>query len=416
MTDTQKPPRRGQETFEAALQAIRDGKIDAVVGRDHLLMLRLRETDERLRLSEARYRGIVESQVEMICRWKPDRTLSFANEAYCRFYGRSPDDLNGQKVPQSVYGPDAELVNRHLECLIRDKSAGEIEHRVAVDNRIYWIQWTDHVIFDAHGNLLEIQSVGRDITESVRTREALRQANQELSEFAYALTHNLKAPLRAVHNYVDFLYEDLADSLAGEAKQYLEGLKHAIHLSNRQFEELQQLYQIKNDLTESNASKIEDLLAEITAALQLDAGRQLITAPQWPPMRCEPQLTRQLLMNLIANGFKFNRSAVKRVEVGWQPAAENRIEIFVRDNGIGIDPRYQAQIFEIFKRLHTEQEFEGTGIGLAIVKKAAARLGGSVRLESARDAGSTFYVNLPLAPPLKAGPGSAGGGELKIAD
>ena len=400
MTDTQKPPRRGQETAAAALQAIRDGKIDAVVGRDHLLMLRLRETDERLRLSEARYRGIVESQVEMICRWKPDRTLSFANDAYCRFYGCSPDELKAQKVPQSVYEPDAELVDRHLKRLITEKSAGEIEHRIALDNAIYWIRWTDHVIFDPHGNLLEIQSVGRDITERVRTQEALRQANQELSEFAYALTHNLKAPLRAVHNYVNFLYEDLADSLAGESKQYLEGLRHAINLSNRQFGELQQLYQIKNDLTDGNVSKIEDLLAEITTALQLDAGRQLITAPQWPLMRCERRLFRQLLMNLITNGFKFNRAAVKRVEVGWLPAAENRIEIFVRDNGIGIDPRYHGQIFEIFKRLHTEQEFEGTGIGLAIVKKAAAMLGGSVRLESALDAGCTFYVNLPLAPPL----------------
>jgi len=400
MTDTQNPPRRGQETAEAALQAIRDEKIDAVVGRDHLMKLRLRETDEQLRLSEARYRGIVESQVEMICRWKPDRTLSFANEAYCRFYGRSPDELKGQKVPQSVYGPDAELVNRHLEHLIAGKSPAEIEHRIAVDNIIYWIRWTDHVIFDPHGNMLEIQSVGRDITEWVRTQETLRQANQELSEFTYALTHNLKAPLRAVHNYVNFLYEDLADSLQGETKQYLEGLRHAINLSNRQFEELQQLYQIKNDLRQDKVSKIEDLLAEITCALQLDAGRQLITAPQWPLMRSERQLTRQLLMNLITNGFKFNRSAVKRVEVGWQPAAENRIEIFVRDNGIGIDPRYHGQIFQIFKRLHTEQEFEGTGIGLAIVKKAAARMGGSVRLESALDAGSTFYVNLPLAPPL----------------
>jgi signal transduction histidine kinase len=106
-------------------------------------------------------------------------------------------------------------------------------------------------------------------------------------------------------------------------------------------------------------------------------------------------LLRQILFDLINNGFKFNRANIRQVEVGWQAAEGEGIEIFVRDNGIGIDPQYQQQIFDIFRRLHTESEYEGTGIGLAVVKRAVQKIGGTLRLESAVGEGSIFYINLP---------------------
>jgi len=107
-------------------------------------------------------------------------------------------------------------------------------------------------------------------------------------------------------------------------------------------------------------------------------------------------LLMQTLKNLVGNAVKFNRSAVKRVEIGWRQLRENGfIEIFVRDNGIGIDPQFQRQVFGIFQRLHTDREFEGTGIGLAMVQKAAIELGGTVRVESAPGKGSTFYLKIP---------------------
>jgi signal transduction histidine kinase len=168
-------------------------------------------------------------------------------------------------------------------------------------------------------------------------------------------------------------------------------------LSSRQFDELLQLYNIKNDLTKRCLFEMGDLLTEIRSVLELSSGRELISAQRWPLLLCERHLMRQILLNLISNGFKFNCAALKRVEVGWQPAAENRIELFVRDNGIGIESQNHSRIFKIFKRLHTEREYEGTGIGLAIVKKAATKMGDAVRLESTPGKGSTFYVDLPLS-------------------
>jgi light-regulated signal transduction histidine kinase (bacteriophytochrome) len=99
--------------------------------------------------------------------------------------------------------------------------------------------------------------------------------------------------------------------------------------------------------------------------------------------------------NLILNAVTFNRSAPKRIEPGWRPVETVQYELYVRDNGIGIDPRYQAQIFNVFQRLHTRQEYAGTGIGLAIVQEAVSKLQGTVRVESTPGEGSTFFVTLP---------------------
>jgi light-regulated signal transduction histidine kinase (bacteriophytochrome) len=225
--------------------------------------------------------------------------------------------------------------------------------------------------------------------------EALHDSIQELTEYAYALTHNLKAPMRAIRNYVDFLSEDLADTLEGEPKKYLEGIKAAVIQSNQQFEDLETLYRIKNHLARFEALDMREVLNELAFMYNSASDHELVFARDWPVVRSELFLLRQILINLIENGFKFNRAEIKRVEVGWQPAAEDRFEIFVRDNGIGIAPEHQEQVFKIFKRLHTDREYTGTGIGLSIIKRAAQKLDGCVRLESVPGKGSTFYVNLP---------------------
>ena len=138
-----------------------------------------------------------------------------------------------------------------------------------------------------------------------------------------------------------------------------------------------------------------ELLNEINSLLKNTSDQKLIFSQNWPDFRSERFLLRQILFDLINNGFKFNEANIKQVEVGWQQATDKEIEIFVRDNGIGIDPQYQGQIFDIFKRLHTQSEYDGTGIGLAVVKKAVQKISGKLRLESAVGEGSTFYINLP---------------------
>ena len=140
---------------------------------------------------------------------------------------------------------------------------------------------------------------------------------------------------------------------------------------------------------------MEAFIDSVIRALDLPENVEVVIPPDWPVIETKPVLLRQIFLNLIINGVKFNTSPRKRIDLNWRLLEEGRYEFSVHDNGIGIDPAYQEQIFRVFERLHTREEFEGTGVGLAIVKKAVSKLGGSIRVESNPGKGSTFFVTLP---------------------
>ncbi len=145
----------------------------------------------------------------------------------------------------------------------------------------------------------------------------------------------------------------------------------------------------------SRPSTSANLLHELIDFLDLSADVQLVLADEWPSIDTNPTFLRQIFQNLILNAIKFNRSADKRVEIDWRPVGREGYEFCVRDNGIGIQTRYHEQIFHVFQRLHTRDEYEGTGIGLAIVKKAASKLQGTISIKSEFGKGSSFYITLP---------------------
>ncbi len=221
------------------------------------------------------------------------------------------------------------------------------------------------------------------------------RVNQELSRYVYAVTHDLKAPLRAVRNYADFLFEDMGQRLSGEQKKYLDGLKKAADQGNALIDGLLSFSRIGGVPLTSEAVDVPALVYEICSLLDLTRDIQIKIQPQWPKVFADRTLLKQILQNLIVNGIKFNQSSPKRIEIGWQPCRNEQFEMQVRDNGIGIESRHLDQIFRIFRRLHTNREYEGTGIGLAIVQEAARRLGGTVRVESKAGEGSSFILKFP---------------------
>ena len=140
---------------------------------------------------------------------------------------------------------------------------------------------------------------------------------------------------------------------------------------------------------------LERFLHELIDFLDLSADVEVVLRDDWPSIDANPALLRQIFQNLIINAIKFNLSSGKRVEIDWRPVGQEHYEFCVRDNGIGIEPRYHEQIFRVFQRLHTREEYEGTGIGLAIVKKAISKLHGSISIKSELGKGSSFLVTLP---------------------
>jgi len=319
--------------------------------------------------------------------------------------GKTSAELEGIKLEEhvrkwEVYDRSGAIAKTEELPLTRAAKRGEIVRNEEwvlghSDGRRIPVLCNAAPIFSGPENIIGGIIVWRDITEMKQLQSELRQSNQELNEFSHALTHNIKAPFRAVQNYVSFLMEDLAETIEDEPKRYLDGIKKAVDLANRQFEDLETLYSVKDRTLDYEDLDIGALLGEMASLHEGIPNRELVTATRWPMIRGERFLLRQILMALVDNGFKYNQSSLKRVEVFWRCLADRRFEIVVRDNGIGIDPRYHDQILRLFQRLHTDSEYEGTGIGLAIVRRAVRRIGGELRIESAAGKGSTVVISLP---------------------
>ncbi|HSM75340.1 MAG TPA: ATP-binding protein [Desulfobacterales bacterium] len=396
---------------EDFIEALRSEEVDAVVGKAHVLLLRLRETEERLRRSELRYRHIVESQTEMICRRRPDGAISFANPAYCRFVGRSLESLLDRPFMPAVHPEDQAAVEAAIKGLRSDRPLVDIECRITdADGSTTWTYWHLQGFFDDGGKLMETQAIGRDISGWKRAQEELKRkhreladlnaqlnaAYQELSDYSEAVVHDIGAVLRAVSNYSRFLDEDLAPRLDGQERECLTNLQRIAATGGMLLGEFKNLARVGRQTQPPARVDFAEMLDDLQAMLGPDPAIKLVLPPTWPALNAPPSLVRSILSNLLSNAVKFNRAAQKRVEVGWRTHAPGRVELYVRDNGIGIDPRFHERIFGIFKRLHTNGEYDGAGMGLAVVRKAARHLGGSVRVVSEPGRGSTFFVDLPL--------------------
>ena len=255
------------------------------------------------------------------------------------------------------------------------------------------------------------QQLKLELIERRRAEEALRAAhgeleikaaeleaaNEELSQYDHVVAHVLKAPLRAVHHYTDFLRQSLEETLSEEQQGYLDTINRAVREGTELVDDLLEFSVVGRQIAPTCTIDIAVFLQDLIEALSLPPDVEVVTGNDRLIIDTDPTLLKHILQHLITNAIKFNPSPLKRVEIGWLPAGQRQYEIFVRDNGIGIEPRYHEQIFHVFERLHTSEEYEGSGLGLAIVKKAISKLRGSFRVESKPGEGTTFFVKLPEA-------------------
>ncbi|WP_426492985.1 ATP-binding protein [Hymenobacter sp. 102] len=237
----------------------------------------------------------------------------------------------------------------------------------------------------------------------------LERSNDELDSFAYVASHDLKEPLRGIHNYSLFLLEDYADKLDSDGIHKLETLVRLSQRMESLIESLLQLSRVGRLEPEIRAVNLNEILAEVTDVLQprfQQTGTQLHVKGPLPTVYTDPVRVQEVFNNLLTNAMRYNDNPAKTVEVGVAPAgvpsprglvsdAEYHV-LYVRDNGIGIAPRHHESIFKIFKRLHSQEKYGGgTGAGLAIAKKMIERSGGQLWVESELGQGATFYFTIP---------------------
>jgi PAS domain S-box-containing protein len=369
---------------------------------------------EMIRASEERYRTIMDQAADAIFMRDETGRILEANRKACQSLGYSREEL----LAKSIWDLDPEALQAGKEKLWGRILAGEQftfeSHQRRKDGSVFPIEVTLGSVRLLAGPA--VLSIVRDITERKRAEEELRQlnqtleqrvqdrtaqlevANKELESFSYSVSHDLRAPLRAIDGFARILDEDHTARLDDEGRRLL-GVICA---------EARRMGQLIDDLlafSRMSRQQVEPAQIDMTALAQavfdehaaLAPGRQLQFKVQpLPPALGDRPLLRQALGNLISNAIKYTRPrAVAEIEIGGRTEGGEGL-YYVKDNGVGFDMRYVGKLFGVFQRLHTEAEFEGTGVGLALVQRVIHRHGGRVWAEGKLNEGSTFYFTLPM--------------------
>jgi hypothetical protein len=245
---------------------------------------------------------------------------------------------------------------------------------------------------------LENAILGRRVEE--RTVE-LEAANKELEAFSYSVSHDLRAPLRHINGFTELLIQS-ESGFSEQAKRYLGLISTSAKQMNQLIDDL--LDFSRNSRVELQRTKVDlqNLIEKILQDLQPETAKRNIVWKKYPlpSVLGDPSLLRQVFSNLILNAVKYSRNrAVAEIEIGCAGKMENEVTIFVRDNGVGFDMKYADKLFGVFQRLHGPEEFEGTGIGLANVRRIVARHGGRTWAEAKINEGATFFVALKTCEP-----------------
>jgi len=244
-------------------------------------------------------------------------------------------------------------------------------------------------------NMLEDIEVERARSEQAKVM--LESVNRELEAFSYSVSHDLRAPLRAISGFAHAVVEDYAPRLDEDGKRYLGLIQENAHKMGQLIDDLlafsrlgrQQMTLTQIDMEALAGTVFNELAAQVPERAIEFVGRHA------PHVRADHALIQQVLVNLISNAIKFTRRREKAVvEFGYRPDA-NGGAYYVKDNGVGFDMRYVGKLFGVFQRLHAVSEFEGTGVGLALVNRIITRHGGRVWAEGEVDRGATFYFSLP---------------------
>lgn len=244
----------------------------------------------------------------------------------------------------------------------------------------------------------EIRKLNAELERRVVERtEQLEAANKELEAFAYSVSHDLRAPLRHIDGYVDLLVSRCRDGLSEKGLHYVDTIAAAARKMGMLIDDLLQFSRTGRAELQRNRLDMNQLLQEVLAPIQEEcAWRQI----EWvigdlPPIQGDYSLLRQVWTNLLENAVKFTRNRVAaKIIISAQPG-DGEVVFSVADNGVGFDMKYAGQLFGVFQRLHSQEAFEGTGIGLATVQRIVTRHGGRVWAEAVLDEGATFHFALP---------------------
>ncbi len=348
--------------------------------------------------SEASFRQLADSMPQIVWTARPDGHLDYYNQRWYEFTGFSRDAVENANWQSILHPGDIQRCREAWNASVESGQPFSIEYRCfdSHEHRWRWFMGRALAIRDSNGKIVKWFGSSTDIDEQKRVQDDLRRANQDLEQFAFSASHDLQEPLRSVKIYSELLANRYGDGLDGEALQFVRYLRNgATRMENL----------VRDLLTYTQVTKLEEEpeLTDANKALELalsnlaDAVRQSgaqVTADPLPALPVHCTYLQQLFQNLIGNAIKYRspeRTPIVHVAVEQQSGL---FTFAISDNGIGIAPEYKENIFGLFKRLHTSDEYSGTGIGLAICQRIVDRYHGRIWVESEPGRGSTFRFTL----------------------
>ncbi len=394
--------------------------ITAMVGRLKETIVQLSKSEQALAISEKRYRAVSEIITDYAYSGRLNDkgviTLEWGSGAFEKITGFTYQEalLKGWWL-FLAYPPDKEVVRAHNQSILENRPKSS-EFRIVT--RSGDIRWISHrsvpesgergdaaVRFIAAGQDItdrkqaeeEVRKVNEELEERVRERTAdLTQANRELEAFSYTVSHDLRGPLRAIDGFSRILSETMPDPEQSATRDLLMRIRTAAQEMGHLIDGLLDFSRLGRKalaITDVDVRAVVQKTIEIIEP-SLRERRVVITTGDLPPCRADPSLIRHVFFNLIDNAVKYSRNREEaRVWVGSE-VRNGRLHYVVRDNGIGFDMKYADQIFGVFSRLHPPGTYEGTGVGLAIVKRIVERHGGTIFAESVPGEGSAFFFTL----------------------
>lgn len=365
---------------------------------------RVEKRTRQLKESEELFRMLFEQSPDAVWMIEPPDSeapwhIFDCNEAACRMTGYTREELVGASIGLINAGEDDpdffERLKKFGRLTLEDRNRRK-------DGSIFPVDVSASLL-TLHGKKL-ILGIDRDITERKRAEEELRQAseamqaaNKELEAFAYSVSHDLRAPLRAIDGFSTILEEMYASQLDEQGQRYLSNVKQATWRMGALIDDILKLSRISRQELHRVPCSLSDLSELIVQELQTQYPQRQVEVQIQPKLvtQGDPNLLQVMLENLLGNAWKFSsKQPVAQISFGILEREQEKV-YFVRDNGAGFDMAYANRLFGAFQRLHRYEEFEGTGIGLATVQRIIARHGGRVWAESEVEKGATFFFTLP---------------------
>jgi len=354
--------------------------------------------DSQNELAAELLRAIIESSDDAIISKDLNSVITSWNKSAERLFGYTEAEAIGK--PITILIPPDRL-DEEPQILSRIRSGERVDHfettRVRKDGKLIDISLTISPVRDRTGRIVGASKIARDITERRKADADLRRANRDLEQFAYSASHDLQEPLRTVNIYSELLTKRYHDKLDGQALEYLSHIRTGAMRMEALIRDLLSFTQITKLDVVPESVDANDILAKVLVDLEetIKDCNARVTADPLPCVRMHGSHLRQLFQNLIGNALKYchaERPPVVHISAEIQGGY---VVFSVNDNGIGIGPEYHKSIFDLFKRLHTSNEYEGTGLGLAICERIMTQYGGQIWVESEVGTGSTFKFSLP---------------------